>query len=72
MKQDPIEADIYKDETFTGAFVVYGAAIGVRGTDQANAYHRMTGELHQLAPSSLTFKFGNYLCQIEGIIKVLL
>lgn len=71
MAHDPKQATkMYTSATFQGACVDSGAEVSVIGADQAQAYQAMMGTPMHMTPSSLQFKFGNYLCQSSGVIDV--
>lgn len=63
-------AKTYTEDTFHGACFDSGAEVSVIGMEQARAYHKMTGSCMRLTPSTLNFKFGDFLCKSEGVTNV--
>lgn len=61
---------VYNKDTFQGSCVYSGVEFSVIGTDQARSYHKMMWFSMQLSPSSLSFKFGDCICNIDGVTYV--
>lgn len=61
---------LYTSHTFHGACVGSGAEVSPISFEQSKAYHRIMGLPMDVSPSTLSFKFGDFLYLSEGITTV--